>query len=182
MIECQTLELMKRNQKVNMAWKQLEAVTYGSIDHGISPRSCNDEYVIPKAWTELQSLNDTGDEAVQLLIEDVRAYMSGLFKICESIAMLDMVHLLSKSDVLIAHCFQISGFAQLVTTHDYGTRGAQYLRALLSEMQSALRSPILLPSNLAVIQSASRSCRLNLFRTTSMRLSKRASKSSLGAI
>ncbi|KAF2280678.1 uncharacterized protein EI97DRAFT_367992 [Westerdykella ornata] len=62
-IECQTLELMKRNQKVSM----------------------------------------TCDEAVQGLIEEVRGYMSQLFKICEAIAMLDM----------------IAAFAHLVTLHDY---------------------------------------------------------------
>ena len=36
-----------------------------------------------------------GDEAVQGLIEEVRSQISILFKICESVAMLDMV--ISKS-------------------------------------------------------------------------------------
>jgi hypothetical protein len=39
-----------------------------------------------------------GDEAVQGLIEEVRSQMSILFKICESIAMLDMV--ISKTLIL----------------------------------------------------------------------------------
>lgn len=32
-----------------------------------------------------------GDEAIQDLIDEVRGHMSALFKICEAIAMLDMV-------------------------------------------------------------------------------------------
>ncbi|KAF2831995.1 DNA mismatch repair protein MutS [Ophiobolus disseminans] len=59
-IECQTLELMKRNQKV-------------------------------------------GDQTVENLIEEVRSHMSIMFKICEAVALLDM----------------IASFAQLVTTNDY---------------------------------------------------------------
>ena len=37
------------------------------------------------------SLIRIGDEAIQNLIEEIRDQMSILFKICESIAMLDMV-------------------------------------------------------------------------------------------
>ncbi|EDU45523.1 DNA mismatch repair protein mutS [Pyrenophora tritici-repentis] len=59
-IECQTLELMKRNQK-----------------------AC--------------------DQAVETLIDGVRSHMSVMFKICEAIAMLDM----------------IGAFAQLVTVNNY---------------------------------------------------------------
>ncbi|KAF2786890.1 hypothetical protein K505DRAFT_258914 [Melanomma pulvis-pyrius CBS 109.77] len=73
MIECQTLELMKRNQKVSQI----------TVSH--------------------QEVVLMSDEAVQTLIEEIRGHMSILFKICEAIAMLDM----------------ISAFAQLVTTHDY---------------------------------------------------------------
>ena len=36
-------------------------------------------------------LTVTGDEAVQTLIDEVRGHMSALFKVCEAIAMLDMV-------------------------------------------------------------------------------------------
>ncbi|KAF2206079.1 hypothetical protein GQ43DRAFT_406197 [Delitschia confertaspora ATCC 74209] len=70
LIECQTVELMKRNQKITVS---------------------NQEVLL------------MSDEAVQGLIEDIRGQISILFKICESIAMLDM----------------ISAFAHLVTTHDY---------------------------------------------------------------
>ncbi|KAF2744082.1 hypothetical protein M011DRAFT_489176 [Sporormia fimetaria CBS 119925] len=70
MIECQTLELMKRNQKVTISHQEVVLMS---------------------------------DEAVQGLIEDVRGNMSQLFKICEAIAMLDM----------------IAAFAHLVTTQDY---------------------------------------------------------------
>ncbi|KAF2134159.1 hypothetical protein P153DRAFT_281114 [Dothidotthia symphoricarpi CBS 119687] len=59
--ECQTLELMKRNQKVR------------------------------------------SDQAVEALIEEVRSHISIMFKICEAIALLDMV----------------ASFAQLVTINDY---------------------------------------------------------------
>lgn len=48
-------------------------------------------------------MTGVGDEAIQGLIEEVRGQMSILFKICESVAMLDM----------------ISSFAQLVTSQDY---------------------------------------------------------------
>ncbi|KAF2266399.1 hypothetical protein CC78DRAFT_559437 [Lojkania enalia] len=70
MIECQTLELMKRNQKITISHQEVILMS---------------------------------DEAIQALIEEVRGQMSILFKICESIAMLDM----------------ISAFGQLVTTQDY---------------------------------------------------------------
>ena len=39
----------------------------------------------------VKKLTVAGDEAVQILIEEVRGHMSALFKICEAIAMLDMV-------------------------------------------------------------------------------------------
>ncbi|KAF2876499.1 muts domain V-domain-containing protein [Massariosphaeria phaeospora] len=70
MIECQTLELMKRNQKITISHQEVVLMS---------------------------------DEAVQVLIEEVRGHMSMLFKICEAIAMLDM----------------LAAFAQLVTTRDY---------------------------------------------------------------
>jgi len=69
-IECQTLGLMKRNQKI--------------VD----------------SHTEVLCMSDA---TIQALISDVRSYMSILFKICESIAMLDMV----------------ASFAQVVTTNEY---------------------------------------------------------------
>ncbi|KAF2441187.1 hypothetical protein P171DRAFT_419370 [Karstenula rhodostoma CBS 690.94] len=70
MIECQTVELMKRNQKINISHQEVVLMS---------------------------------DEAVQTLIEEVRGHMSVLFKICEAIAMLDM----------------LSAFAHLVTVNDY---------------------------------------------------------------
>ncbi|KAF1953836.1 hypothetical protein CC80DRAFT_537117 [Byssothecium circinans] len=69
-VECQTLELMKRNQKI--ATSHQEVVL------------CSDMFI-------------------QELIEKARCHMSILFKICEAIAMLDM----------------LSAFAHLVTVHDY---------------------------------------------------------------
>jgi len=69
-IECQTLDLMKFNQKV------------------------------ADAHTEVLLMSD---QSIQELISSVREHMSVLFKICESIALLDM----------------LSSFAQLVTSQDY---------------------------------------------------------------
>ena len=69
-IECQTLDLLKRNQKIS------------------------------DAHTEVILMSD---KAVQALIADVRRHMSSLFRICEGIAMLDM----------------LASFAHLVTTQDY---------------------------------------------------------------
>ncbi|KAL5121962.1 MutS protein msh4 [Pleosporales sp. CAS-2024a] len=74
-IECQTLELMKRNQKI-------------SVSH---------QEVI------LMSMYHPSDQAVQELTEEVRTHMSIMFKICEAVALLDM----------------IAAFAQLVTINDY---------------------------------------------------------------
>ncbi|PSN60591.1 hypothetical protein BS50DRAFT_604577 [Corynespora cassiicola Philippines] len=74
-IECQTVELLKRNQKV---------------------LSCH----LPTSHSLVDMI---GDNAVQSLIEEVRIHMSPLFKICEAIAMLDM----------------LSAFAQKVTVNDY---------------------------------------------------------------
>jgi DNA mismatch repair protein MSH4 len=69
-IECQTLDLLKRNQKIS------------------------------DAHTEVILMSD---KAVQALIADVRQHMGSLFRICEGIAMLDM----------------LASFAHLVTTQDY---------------------------------------------------------------
>ncbi|KAM0690703.1 hypothetical protein Q7P36_009472 [Cladosporium allicinum] len=69
-IECQTLDLLKRNQKIT------------------------------DAHTEVILMSD---KAVQALIADVRQHMGSLFRICEGIAMLDM----------------LASFAHLVTTQDY---------------------------------------------------------------
>ncbi|KAI6788989.1 hypothetical protein KC361_g8743 [Hortaea werneckii] len=70
MIECQTLDLLKRNQKIS------------------------------DAHTEVLLMSDA---AVRTLTVDVREYMSTAFKICEGIAMLDM----------------LASFAQVVTSQDY---------------------------------------------------------------
>jgi len=70
MIECQTLELLKRNQRANTACKEVVLMS---------------------------------DKSTQELMLNVRKHMSSLFKICESVALLDM----------------LSGFAQVVTSHDY---------------------------------------------------------------
>lgn len=69
-IECQTLDLLKRNQKIS------------------------------DAHTEVILMSD---KAIQELIANVREHMGSLFRICEGIAMLDM----------------IASFAQLVTSRDY---------------------------------------------------------------
>ncbi|KAI6819431.1 hypothetical protein KC332_g9419 [Hortaea werneckii] len=70
MIECQTLDLLKRNQKIS------------------------------DAHTEVLLMSDA---AVRTLTADVREYMSTAFKICDGIAMLDM----------------LASFAQVVTSQDY---------------------------------------------------------------
>ena len=69
-IECQTLELLKRNQKIS------------------------------DAHTEVILMSDN---TVQALIADVRQHMGSLFRICEGVAMLDM----------------LASFAHLVSTQDY---------------------------------------------------------------
>ncbi|KAF1358108.1 hypothetical protein EJ07DRAFT_167102 [Lizonia empirigonia] len=71
-IECQTLELMKRNQKVVI-----------NISH--------------------QEVVLMSDRAVDALIDAARGHMSVMFKICEAVALLDM----------------IAAFAHLVTVNDY---------------------------------------------------------------
>ncbi|KAF1987831.1 hypothetical protein K402DRAFT_403490 [Aulographum hederae CBS 113979] len=70
MLECQTLELMKLNQKITDSHQEILLMS---------------------------------DQAVQVLISDVREHMSILFKICESIALLDMM----------------AAFAQLITSQQY---------------------------------------------------------------
>lgn len=69
-IECQTLELVKRNQKISDAHSEVLLMS---------------------------------DKSVRSLIADVREYMFGLFKICESLAVLDM----------------LTSFAHLVASRDY---------------------------------------------------------------
>lgn len=69
-VECQTLDLVKRNQKIS------------------------------DSHTEVLLMSD---KTIQNLITDIRSHLSILFKISESLAMLDM----------------LSSFAQLVTTYDY---------------------------------------------------------------
>ena len=69
-IECQTLDLLKRNQKIS------------------------------DAHTEVILMSD---KTVQALISDVRQHMGSLFRICEGVAMLDM----------------LASFAHLVSTQDY---------------------------------------------------------------
>ncbi|CAI9635124.1 unnamed protein product [Alternaria burnsii] len=69
-IECQTLELMKRNQKIAVSHQEVILMS---------------------------------DEAVEALVDKVRSHMSIMFKICEAVAMLDMV----------------TAFAHLVTVNKY---------------------------------------------------------------
>ncbi|PPJ58747.1 hypothetical protein CBER1_08386 [Cercospora berteroae] len=69
-LECQTLELVQRNQRVRDAHSEVMLMSDGLIKE---------------------------------LIANVREHMSGLFKICECVAMLDM----------------LAAFAQLVTSQDY---------------------------------------------------------------
>ncbi|KAI9876937.1 MAG: MutS protein msh4 [Pleopsidium flavum] len=70
MVECQTLDLMKLNQKIMDSHHEVVNMS---------------------------------DRSIQELIDEIRGEMSILFKVCESIAMLDM----------------LASFAQLVTTQDY---------------------------------------------------------------
>ncbi|CAN9409027.1 unnamed protein product [Alternaria alternata] len=65
-IECQTLELMKRNQKIAVSHQEVILMS---------------------------------DEAVEALIDKVRSHMSIMFKICEAVAMLDMVYMIEQSMV-----------------------------------------------------------------------------------
>ncbi|CAN9393864.1 unnamed protein product [Alternaria alternata] len=67
-IECQTLELMKRNQKIAVSHQEVILMS---------------------------------DEAVEALIDKVRSHMSIMFKICEAVAMLDMVYMIEQSMVSI---------------------------------------------------------------------------------
>jgi DNA mismatch repair protein MSH4 len=69
-IECQTLDLVKLNQRIEDSHKEVVLMS---------------------------------DKTTQQLLDNVRAEIPSLFRICESIAMLDM----------------IAAFGQLVTTHDY---------------------------------------------------------------
>jgi DNA mismatch repair protein MSH4 len=69
-VECQTLDLLKRNQKIS------------------------------DSHTEVLTMSD---KSIQELIANVREHMSVLFKICEGVAMLDM----------------LASFAQVVTSQDY---------------------------------------------------------------
>jgi len=57
-IECQTVELMKRNQKIKVSHQEVILMS---------------------------------DEAIESLIEGVRSHVSVMFKICEAVALLDMV-------------------------------------------------------------------------------------------
>ncbi|KAF1832898.1 hypothetical protein BDW02DRAFT_624773 [Decorospora gaudefroyi] len=90
-IECQTVELMKRNQKV-----------------------CSDITV------SHQEVILMSDEAVEVLIEEVRSHMSIMFKICEAIALLDMARDYGLSCIDdAANYWQITAFAHLVTVNNY---------------------------------------------------------------
>lgn len=68
-IECQTMELIKRNQKIS------------------------------DAHTEVLLMSD---ESIKVLTDNIREHMSGLFKVCECVAMLDMLaalaHVASSQD------------------------------------------------------------------------------------
>ena len=69
-LQCQTVELLKRNQRITLSHQEVVLLS---------------------------------DKAIQTLIEEIREHMSKLFKICEAIALLDM----------------LTAFAQLVTSNDY---------------------------------------------------------------
>lgn len=85
-LECSTLDLVKRNQKV----------CFVSRDSRIM-------LTISKIIDSHNECLLTGDRVVQGLITEIRNHIPALVKICEGIAMLDMV----------------SAFAQLATTQDY---------------------------------------------------------------
>ena len=69
-IECQTLELVKLNQRIEDSHQEVVLMS---------------------------------DKTIQTLLDDVRAQIPNLFRVCESLAMLDM----------------IAAFAHLATNHDY---------------------------------------------------------------
>lgn len=68
-IECQTLDMLKLNQKIEGSHQEVVLMS---------------------------------DQTIQTLIDDIRGEISALFKVCESIAMMDM----------------IISFSQLATTND----------------------------------------------------------------
>jgi DNA mismatch repair protein MSH4 len=79
-IECQTLDLMKLNQRIEDSHKEVVLMS---------------------------------DQTVQKLLDDLRGEISNLFRVCESIAMLDL----------------IAAFGQLATTNKYG----EYVRPELTD-------------------------------------------------
>jgi DNA mismatch repair protein MSH4 len=88
-IECQTLELMKRNQKVIEMAHWLE-MPYWLLQINVS----HQEVILMSAHVILSAfllLTIPGDQAVENLIEEVRSHMSIMFKICEAVGLLDMV-------------------------------------------------------------------------------------------
>nr|POE51753.1 muts protein like 4 [Quercus suber] len=107
-IECQTLILMKRNQK------------------------------IADAHLEVLMMSD---KAVRDLISDLREHMSILFKISESVAMLDM----------------LSSFAQLVTSMDYVRPAIQdtlAIRASRHPICEKIQKPKFIPNDVYATQQA----------------------------
>lgn len=61
-----------------------------------------------------------GDQAVATLIEEVRTHMSIMFKICEAIALLDMVSDSTKLKMAAGtNDTKMASFAHLVTVNDY---------------------------------------------------------------
>ncbi|EMC91499.1 hypothetical protein BAUCODRAFT_79898 [Baudoinia panamericana UAMH 10762] len=107
LIECQTLDLLKLNQK------------------------------IADAHAEVLMMSD---RSVQQLIEDIREHISVLFKICEGIAMLDM----------------LSSFAQVVTSQDYVrptiTNGTLAIRAGRHPMREKIQQAKFIPNDVYTTQ------------------------------
>jgi hypothetical protein len=60
-------------------------------DQCVASRGYIDEYVYYFVVSSSIADYKTGDQAVEDLIEEVRSHMSIMFKICEAVALLDMV-------------------------------------------------------------------------------------------
>lgn len=137
-IECQTLDLVKLNQRMEGSHQEVVLMS---------------------------------DQTVQDLIDNIRGEIPALFRVCESIAMLDM----------------ITAFAHLTTTVD---PQAEYARPQITDRIAVGSgrhpikervSAILLHEQMQKLTSPSRSRKKSLFPTIYMPVSKIDSRSSLAA-
>jgi len=110
----------------------------------------------------LTAYNTVGDQAVQQLIAELRTHAVVLYKICEGIAMLDM----------------LSAFAQLVTSQDYGLNDVEsYVMDTLMLDQFGLSLMRRWRYKVAAILSRRRSKRQNTFQMMFMPHSRLDSRS-----